>query len=123
MHWTKKQLDLWFWFSGPKITEHLRGLPYEEYLKSPYWDSVRNLVWKRAEGRCENHRCGGAGARIHHKSHEHRGEEHRYLEDLRLLCEDCYTDTQQHQDRLMDVLGPALTERLLHGPARVSKPQ
>lgn len=121
MAWTKKQLQLWFWFHGDKIREHLKGLPHEKYIGSLYWRSVCRLVWQRAGGRCENRRCGKRGAEVHQKSYVHRGEEHEHLEDLRLLCRECYEETQAARNSLVGVLGNELTEALLRHDNRLRK--
>lgn len=122
MFWTKKQLELWFWFQGDQIRKHLKSLPYPKYLRSIYWRSVRRLVWQRAGGRCENRRCGKQGAGVHHKSYVHRGEEHEHLEDLRLLCADCHAETQEARSALVSVLGDELTEALLRHDKRLCQP-
>ncbi|KKN67702.1 hypothetical protein LCGC14_0458460 [marine sediment metagenome] len=46
---------------------------------------VRKLVFKRAKYKCES--CDGEGElHPHHKTYEHRGEEHLYLDDIIVLC-------------------------------------
>lgn len=70
-------------------TERLKRLPYKEFLNSYYWKIVRNyLVYKRGY-KCEL--CAIKGDfNVHHKTYENRGEEHKHLEDLILLCRICH---------------------------------
>jgi 5-methylcytosine-specific restriction endonuclease McrA len=65
----------------------LAALPYEQYLRSRHWRSLRARVLLRWNGRCEN--CGAARAtEVHHRTYERLGRE--LLSDLRPLCSDCH---------------------------------
>lgn len=65
----------------------LRSLKYEEFLKTKYWRSVSRCL--RSMRKCEL--CGSTeNLQIHHKTYEHHGQEHLYLEDLQCLCKDCH---------------------------------
>ena len=60
---------------------------YRAYLLTPEWRTRRNLVMRRAEGRCEG--CGTAdAAHIHHLTYKHRGCE--FLFELVALCAGCH---------------------------------
>ncbi len=66
-------------------------MPYEKYLKTKHWKKVRKLVFKRAKYKCEQ--CGNKGIlHPHHKTYRNRGNEHNYLEDIIVLCEDCHSE-------------------------------
>lgn len=67
----------------------LRALPYKMFLQSLYWDIVRNYVRYKRGYRCEMCAAGDP-LNVHHKTYEHHGDEHRYLEDLILLCSECH---------------------------------
>lgn len=67
----------------------LRRQAYETWLQSEYWSEVRKLIHRRANSKCEQ--CGGdTELEVHHKTYEHHGIEHLYLQDLILLCGDCH---------------------------------
>jgi|GEM_PF-4529996 len=70
--------------------DYLKLLPYKEFLQSRYWEIVRNYVrWKRGYT-CEL--CASTEKlQVHHKTYEHHGEEHDYLDDLILLCSTCHS--------------------------------
>lgn len=67
----------------------LRSLPYQEYLKSDHWQTVRSLALERAEHKCAV--CDSTQAlNVHHKRYDHRGEEQDYIDDLIVLCQSCH---------------------------------
>ncbi len=72
-----------------KHLEHLRTMPYREYLQTPEWQERRKRAMKRAGYHCQV--CNAYGKRLntHHKTYERRGNE--YDRDLIVLCEDCHT--------------------------------
>jgi DNA replication protein DnaC len=62
-----------------------RALPYEEFLRTDYWASVRDGLIAKV-GKCQL--CSTlSGLRCHHNSYEHHGSEHLHPEDLTVLCE------------------------------------
>ena len=70
-----------------EVVQILRSLKYEEFLKTNYWKSVSRTM--REGSKCEI--CGSTeNLQIHHKTYEHHGYEHLYLEELQCLCKDCH---------------------------------
>ena len=65
----------------------LRSLKYEDFLKTRYWMAISKRL--RDGAKCEI--CGSTeNLHVHHKTYEHHGYEHLYLEDLQCLCNDCH---------------------------------
>ena len=60
---------------------------YDQYLQSPAWRDIRQLVLRRAHGRCEG--CGRRpAAHVHHLSYQHVGKE--FLWELVAVCQECH---------------------------------
>lgn len=66
----------------------LHRMPYPDYLQTDEWKTLRKIVIRRAQMRCEW--CGRRDQKwnVHHLTYERRGYER--LEDLALLCETCH---------------------------------
>ncbi len=81
-----------------EIAEYIKKLSYSDFLQTPYWKAVANRVRYNASFKCQF--CNGNGeVHVHHKTYEHHGREHKYLEDLVCLCKDChevFTRERQH---------------------------
>jgi hypothetical protein len=76
------------------IVARLKALPYEVFLRTPYWTIVRAYVMTMRGARCEQ--CSWIGAlNVHHMTYSHRGEELFHLEDLKVLCEFCHMRTHE----------------------------
>ena len=68
--------------------EKARAMPYDAYLRTPYWQTVRRNNIARAGGRCRD--CGRSDQvlQVHHLSYEFLGrEDDRYLV---VLCATCH---------------------------------
>ena len=64
-------------------------MPYLDFLASEYWQWVRECLIELDGPRCAL--CDGElHPELHHKTYEHRGSEHLYLEDLIILCTACH---------------------------------
>ena len=72
------------------ISETLKNLPYKEFLKTPYWKAVAQRVMYIANYSCQLCSKNKVILNIHHKTYEHHGLEHNYLEDLICLCYECH---------------------------------
>lgn len=65
----------------------LKSLPYDDYLKTEYWQQVRKESLRRAKYRCQM--CNAdAPLDVHHRTYETRGEE--TTGDVIALCRDCH---------------------------------
>ena len=86
-----------------KTKAFLRSMPYDLFLKSVYWKTVRRFVlWKRG-GRCAQ--CGRTKhIQLHHETYEHRGSEYLHLDDLIVLCETCHKAYGHMNKDMLEVL-------------------
>lgn len=63
-------------------------LRYAHFLETPYWKAVKKMKLKKQRV-CE--RCGtDRMLQVHHKTYFHHYDEHKWLEDLEVLCNDCH---------------------------------
>jgi 5-methylcytosine-specific restriction endonuclease McrA len=73
-----------------RLEQELRAMPYEEFLKSFYWRAVKAYFLSFMGAYCRECRRKGIPLDVHHTSYEHHGNEHRNLEDLKVLCRECH---------------------------------
>ena len=67
--------------------DHLRALPYDEYLETRHWRRKRRAKLRRSGYRCEQ--CGYPyRLDVHHLTYKNRGCEP--LADLQVLCRVCH---------------------------------
>lgn len=59
---------------------------YNEYLKSPHWQKLRESILQRDNYECQI--CFNPAEQVHHLTYQHRGEE--YIFELVSLCEACH---------------------------------
>lgn len=80
--------------AGRRLTpEEFKAMPYEQYLQTPYWQTVRRNAIARAGDQCTDPRCPNRGRpgmvlEVHHLSYEYIGMERN--EYLVVLCSDCH---------------------------------
>lgn len=67
----------------------INKLSYDDFLKTKYWEYVRNKKFKQSGHKCEVCNCEDH-LQIHHKTYTHHGMEHLFLDDLSVLCYDCH---------------------------------
>lgn len=84
-----------------EVTSVILQMNYRDFLKTPYWDGVRNYKLKRAKYCCEL--CGAKGIlHVHHKTYEHHGKEHIKSianNDLIVLCKNCHEKFHDKLDK------------------------
>lgn len=84
-----------------EVEKTIQGMDYYDFLKTPYWDGVRNYKLKRAKYCCQL--CGGKGIlNVHHKTYKNHGREHIRIiadKDLIVLCKDCH---EKFHDKLAE---------------------
>jgi hypothetical protein len=69
--------------------EHLAALPYEEFLNSDYWHSLRRYIKRFYQYRCSA--CGAQGPlEVHHDVYDFRGQELLFSHTLACLCSACH---------------------------------
>ena len=66
--------------------DHLRSMPYDQYLRTEHWREIRNRTMER-----DGHQCRWCGSRkvlnVHHLTYERRGQER--ASDVITLCRSC----------------------------------
>lgn len=77
--------------------EELAAMPYNDFLKTRYWQIIRNKKLQSVGKKCEL--CAATGElHVHHKTYEHHGYELVFWEtDLIVLCKDCHA---KHHDKV-----------------------
>ena len=74
-------------------------MPYEDFLKTPYWKAIAKYVKGRDYNRCV--KCGNKkGLHVHHKTYQHHGDELHHLDDLTCVCRQCHREI--HENRLRE---------------------
>lgn len=90
-----------YFLDDEEIKNVVRKMSYKDFLKTPYWDGVRNYKLKKSGYCCEL--CKSKGVlNVHHKSYENHGLEHKEQiadKDLIVLCKDCH---EKFHDKLND---------------------
>lgn len=80
-----------------EMADKLRGKSYCYFLKSRYWEIVRNKVLRRDRKRCR--KCKSKDyLQVHHKHYANHFREHSNLKDLITLCKCCHE--KEHSDKL-----------------------
>jgi hypothetical protein len=72
----------------PDRLAELRGMPYDEYLRTPEWKQTRAAALVRAEHRCALDPEHAGQLDVHHRYYERRGAE--LPSDLIVLCHACH---------------------------------
>lgn len=74
------------------IAQHIRNMPYNDFLKTPYWSTIS--AYKKYQ---TNYKCSICGSKnnlsTHHSTYERHGYEHLYTvikNDLIVLCQSCH---------------------------------
>ncbi len=91
-----------------------KAMPYQEYLRSAWWQFVHHRTLKRAHGKCEL--CRQRTAReAHHTTYVRIGEE--LPDDMVALCRHCHqhiTDNGLHKLSRRDLL--RRRQEIMHSP-------
>lgn len=81
------------------VSEHIRGMDYQHFLKTPYWKAITAHIKFKAGYRCQL--CNSSGNLItHHRHYGIHGSEHAHMYELIALCDRCHNkfhDTKQTQ--------------------------
>jgi len=73
-----------------------RTKDYQDYIRSAQWKAIRQVMLKRADGRCEN--CSSRlNLEVHHKHYETFKRES--FSDLKVLCRSCHRVADQARER------------------------
>ena len=87
------------------------AMPNSRFERTVYWGIISGHIVSR-DKRCMN--CASPSSlHVHHLTYEHRGQEHRFLNDLRALCRQCHTAQHRHmitaQAKGMQRLNPGIS--------------
>lgn len=80
-----------------EYVQHLRSLPYEEYLKTEHWRVLRQVKLTQSGDRCQLCSTTKGPLEVHHNTYRTRGEER--LSDLLVLCSSCHSHHHNEGDR------------------------
>lgn len=76
----------------PEIGIRLAAMEYHDFLRTYYWRVVRHYLMSTRGRQCRD--CRGTfrlgNLHVHHETYQHHGQEHLYLEDLTILCQNCH---------------------------------
>lgn len=75
-------------------------MDYRDFLKTPYWKAISLNVKRKSKFVCGECKEKGKHLNVHHKTYEHHGSEHKHLEDLECICEECHRKV--HNIRVAD---------------------
>ena len=96
-----KQVQEAIFLNEDKIAKYLQSLDYSDFLQTPYWHAIRLKVMKKFGFACAL--CNSKDdLRVHHRTYEHHGYEHRYWDtDLICLCNDCHSEFHECEEDLL----------------------
>ncbi len=67
----------------------MKNMPYQDFLKTAYWKTIRDYVVHRHNGNCQS--CLSSRAiDVHHRTYRNHGREHINLGDLMPVCRQCH---------------------------------
>lgn len=68
---------------------NLRRMGYQDFLRTPYWREVSDIVKMRDRYKCTS--CGSKKKlQVHHKVYDFRGFDHIHIHTLKTVCDDCH---------------------------------
>ena len=82
------------------IRNYIKSMDYHEFLKTPWWNAVRDYKRKREDNTCKKCGCTDKTLHIHHPNYEIRGYEDKYIDTLQCLCEDCHKEAHSKKKEI-----------------------
>lgn len=76
------------WMTAER-SEYFRGMPYQVFLASRYWQIIRKHKIILAGRACQLCKLPRA-LEVHHRSYKWHGYEHEHMSDLVVLCCNCH---------------------------------
>jgi len=73
---------------GAERLAELRGMPYQQYLRTPEWRRTRAAALLHADNACSLDVTHTDGLEVHHRTYERLGTE--LVVDLAVLCHSCH---------------------------------
>lgn len=72
------------------VSAFIRGMEYQNFLKTPYWQAIAAYVKYKAGHRCRL--CNSPHDLVtHHRNYRVHGYEHAHMEELTVLCDGCHS--------------------------------
>jgi hypothetical protein len=76
-------------YDRKEIIKTIKKMPYQEFLKSPYWKTIATFIKTSNKGCC--FLCGKKSKLdVHHTTYKNHGNEINNIEDLIPLCRVCH---------------------------------
>jgi len=89
-HTTWSYWDMWSKLRYYTDLEAMKKMPYDEYLKSRYWEILSKECKQLAGYKCAQ--CGsGERLEAHHCSYANKGNPTKEIVDLKCLCHSCHS--------------------------------
>ena len=82
------------------IRNYIKSMDYHEFLKTPWWNAVRDYKRKREDNTCKKCGCTDKTLHIHHPNYEIRGYEDKSIDTLQCLCEDCHKEAHSKKKEI-----------------------
>lgn len=77
------------------VSDHIKGMDYHNFLKTPYWKAIAAHTKYKAGYRCQL--CNSFDDLItHHRDYRIHGFEHARMQDLIVLCDGCHNKFHDH---------------------------
>ena len=74
------------------LFRRIKKMPYQDFLKTRYWDAVSYYVKHVNDKTCNRCRATRTRLEVHHKTYDNHGLEHKFWKsDLECLCHDCHS--------------------------------
>ncbi len=71
------------------VSAHIRGMDYQNFLRTPYWKTIAAHTRYKAGYRCQL--CNSARYLVtHHRNYGIHGFEHAHMHELIALCDYCH---------------------------------
>lgn len=72
------------------VSDHIKGMGYQNFLKTSYWKAIAAHTKYRAGYRCQL--CNSAYDLVtHHRNYDIHGREHAHIHELIVLCDNCHS--------------------------------
>ena len=72
-----------------EIAQEINRMPYEAFLRTPYWKAITRKKMEDADFRCQI--CNSDERLItHHRTYDIHGYESKNLKELIVLCDGCH---------------------------------
>ncbi|GMU19155.1 MAG: hypothetical protein AMXMBFR12_03470 [Candidatus Babeliales bacterium] len=72
------------------ISDHIKGMDYQDFLKTPYWKTITAHAKYKVGYRCQL--CNSTHRLVtHHRNYDIHGREHAHMHELIVICDECHT--------------------------------